>query len=268
MAGVFDRAAPTYDAVGVPWFTPIAEGLVAALAPEAGQRALDIGCGRGAALWSLAAAVGAEGSVTGIDLAPAMIELTRADATARGLANVDLQVMDAVSPDLPAGSYDLVASSLVLFFLPEPLEPLRRWRDLVKPGGRLGISTFGDRDDTWVQIDEAFKPYLPPFLLDARTSGSRGPFAADEGVEDLFRSAGLDSVRTAGQEVVSVLRDPEHWVQWSWSHGQRAMWEFVPEADRPKVQAQATAVLETMRGSDGHVELRQRVRYTVGVRAS
>ncbi len=27
MAGVFDRAADTYDAVGVPWFGPIAQGL-------------------------------------------------------------------------------------------------------------------------------------------------------------------------------------------------------------------------------------------------
>ncbi|CAA9310725.1 MAG: hypothetical protein AVDCRST_MAG16-123, partial [uncultured Frankineae bacterium] len=28
VAGVFDRAADTYDAIGVPWFGPIAQGLV------------------------------------------------------------------------------------------------------------------------------------------------------------------------------------------------------------------------------------------------
>ena len=45
VAAVFDRVADTYDAVGVPWFTPIAERLVAEMAPAPGERALDIGTG-------------------------------------------------------------------------------------------------------------------------------------------------------------------------------------------------------------------------------
>jgi ubiquinone/menaquinone biosynthesis C-methylase UbiE len=61
VAAVFDRVADTYDAVGIPWFTPIAERLVAELVPAPGERALDIGTGRGAALWALAEAVGATG---------------------------------------------------------------------------------------------------------------------------------------------------------------------------------------------------------------
>ncbi len=78
VAAVFDRSADTYDSVGVPWFAPIAQRLVRELAPATGQRALDIGCGRGAALFALAAGVGPTGVVTGIDLAPAMIAATRA----------------------------------------------------------------------------------------------------------------------------------------------------------------------------------------------
>ena len=100
VAGVFDRSAATYDAVGVAWFTPIAELLVAELAPQPGVHALDIGCGRGAALWPLAQAVGPAGAVTGIDLSTAMVEATRKDVSARGLSNVDLQVMNASAPDL------------------------------------------------------------------------------------------------------------------------------------------------------------------------
>jgi ubiquinone/menaquinone biosynthesis C-methylase UbiE len=266
VAGVFDRSAATYEAVGVPWFTPIGEGLVRALAPQPGERALDIGCGRGAALWPLVEGVGPAGSVTAFDLAPAMVELTRRDVEARGLDNVDLHVMDASAPGLPADAYDVIASSLVLFFLGEPVEALRRWRALAKPGGRIGISTFGDRAEKWVQLDGVFAPYVPPFLRHARTNMARGPFGSDEGVAELFTAAGLEQVRTTGEEIAAPLDGPQHWVQWSWSHGQRTMWEFVPEAERPTVEAQALEVLATMQDADGRIDLRQRVRYTVGVR--
>jgi hypothetical protein len=195
-----------------------------------------------------------------------MVELTRRDVEARGLDNVDLHVMDASAPGLPADAYDVIASSLVLFFLGEPVEALRRWRALAKPGGRIGISTFGDRAEKWVQLDGVFAPYVPPFLRHARTNMARGPFGSDEGVAELFTAAGLEQVRTTGEEIAAPLDGPQHWVQWSWSHGQRTMWEFVPEAERPTVEAQALEVLATMQGSDGRIDLRQRVRYTVGVR--
>ena len=62
MATLFDRLADTYDAVGVDFIAPIAEGLVLELDPQPGERALDVGCGKGAALVPLAAAVGATGA--------------------------------------------------------------------------------------------------------------------------------------------------------------------------------------------------------------
>lgn len=52
-------------------------------------------------------------------------------------------VADARSPGLPPASFDVVASSLVLFFLQEPVDALRAWTALLVPGGRLGIATFG-----------------------------------------------------------------------------------------------------------------------------
>lgn len=269
VAAVFDRAAATYEAVGVPWFDPIAEQLVAELAPRPGERVLDVGCGRGGALWPLAQAVGPAGAVTGLDLAPGMIEATHADVQARGLVDVvQLHVMDAAAPDLPAGSFDLIASSLVLFFLPEPLSALRAWRDLLAPGGRLGVSTFAERDPLWVALDDLFTPHLPPQLLDARASGSRGPFASDEGVAALFAEAGLTGVRTTSSEVTARFDNVEHWVAWSWSHGQRVMWECVPEPERAPLQAAAARMLGSApTREDGKLALTQRVRFTTAVRS-
>ena len=91
---VFDGAADTYDAVGVSMFQPIAEQLVTDLSPRSGERALDVGCGRGAVLFRLADAVGPTGRAIGIDLSPRMVEATTADAGAAGLA-VEVSVGDA-----------------------------------------------------------------------------------------------------------------------------------------------------------------------------
>jgi len=165
VAAVFDKVADTYDAVGVPWFEPIAEGLVAEVAPAPGERVVDLGTGRGAALWPLAHAVGATGHVTGLDLAAQMIAATRADVLARGLTTVDLVVADASSPELPDAGFDLAVASLVLFFLPDPAAALRAWHHLLVPGGRLGVSTFGPRGAVWEDLDDVFTPFLPPACL-------------------------------------------------------------------------------------------------------
>lgn len=266
VAATFNRVADEYEAVGVPWFVPIAEQLVSLLSPVDGERALDIGTGRGAALWPLVDAVGPRGHVTGIDLAERMVDATRADAQARGATNVDLAVANAMNPALPAGSFDLIAASLVLFFLPDPLAGLRAWVELLVPGGRLGISTFGARDAVWERVDDVFTPYLPPQLLDARTSGERGPFASDAGVEGLFTGAGLVDVRTSNLDVAVRFADTEAWRRWTWSHGQRTHWDAVPEEHRADVLEAADAVLATARDADGTVTLTQSVRYTLGVR--
>ena len=50
VAAVFDGAAETYDRVGVDLFQPIAARLVEELQPRAGERVVDMGCGRGAVL--------------------------------------------------------------------------------------------------------------------------------------------------------------------------------------------------------------------------
>jgi ubiquinone/menaquinone biosynthesis C-methylase UbiE len=264
VAALFDRVADTYDAVGVEWFGPIGRGLVAELGPTAGERALDIGCGRGAVLFPLAVAVGTTGRVLGIDLAPRMVELTAADAS--GLEQVELRVADAASPALLPASFDVVASSLVLFFLPDPAAALRTWANLLVPGGRLGVATFGEQDPRWRVLEQLFMPHLPPAMLDARTSGRNGPFASDAGVAALLSGAGLVEVRTAQLTVTPVFDDPEHWLRFSRSHGQRAMWDAVPADQRDRLLREVVDRLEGMRDDDGRIRLTQQARYTLGRR--
>ena len=267
VAAVFDAAAQSYDMVGVEFFQPIAARLVTELAPVAGQRVLDIGCGRGAVLLRLANAVGDTGEATGLDLAPAMVAAAAGEAQQAGL-RVKLLVGDAQEPDLPAGFFDAVTASLVLFFLPDPAAAVRAWRNLLVVGGDIAVSTFGDYTPGWKQVDEVFDPFLPPGMRDARTSGKQGLFATDDGVEQLLTDAGLTAVRTVRDVVLVRFDSAEHWHRWTMSTGQRFFWQLVPDANREQVQARAYAAVEATRerNPDGRIGFDQQVRYTLGKR--
>ncbi|NUO89939.1 MAG: class I SAM-dependent methyltransferase, partial [Dermatophilaceae bacterium] len=130
VARLFDLLAPHYDQGGVPWFGPIASRLLELVAPAPGERAADIGCGRGAVTLSLAEAVGHDGHVTAVDLSPAMVELLTTRAVELGVGNIETRVGDSSEVGLESGTYDLVTASLVLFFTPDPLDALSHWVSL------------------------------------------------------------------------------------------------------------------------------------------
>jgi SAM-dependent methyltransferase len=107
--------------------------LLLPLLPPAPARVADLGSGTG----SLAVLLAEAGHrVSGLDLAPRMVEAARAKAAAAGLA-VDFTVGDAALPPWPAGEFDVVFARHVLWALPDPAAGLRRWLRLLAPGGRL-----------------------------------------------------------------------------------------------------------------------------------
>jgi ubiquinone/menaquinone biosynthesis C-methylase UbiE len=261
----FDKVADSYDATGHDFMGPIAAGLVEELAVQPGERVLDVGCGRGAALLPLAEAAGASGRVIGIDLSPRMIELTTADVAAAGFdATVEVRVGDAQEPGVPDGSIDVVASSLVLFFLPDPSAALVAWRATLVDGGRVGVSTFGPLDDEW-DVDQVFRPYVPENLPDPRYRVG-GPFADDGAMEELLAAAGFTDVRTVTTVVPVRFTDVDDWHRWSMSAGQRRIWDTIPDDERDAVLADAAARLDGCRRPDGAMGFDQGVRYTLGVR--
>lgn len=264
MTAVFDGAAATYDAVGVSFFQPIAAGLVDQLAIQPGEHVLDIGCGRGAALFPMARAATEAGRVVGFDLSPNMVASTAADLGAAGL-DVEVTVGDAQEPTV-TGPFDVIGASLVLFFLPDPLEALRSWLGLLRPGGRVGISTFGDFSPAWHEVDAVFRPYLPPTMADPRTQTAESPFGSDAGVERLFSEAGFESIRTSHLTVEARFDDVDQWYRWTWSQGQRRMWGLVPEGERDAVIAEAAKRLEATRDASGRMGFDQAIRYTLGTR--
>lgn len=260
----FDNVADDYDASGVDFFKPIAQRLIDELAPQPGERALDVGCGRGAALIPLANHVGSSGLAIGIDASARMVELTLADIEA---STVDASVLvgDAMAPDFPPESFDIVCSSLVLFFLPDPATALHIWRGLLVDGGRVGTSTFGPYSESWQRVDEVLRPYVPP-QPDARTTGKEGPFSSAAATERLFANAGFVDVHTVEFDLPVRFDDPEQWYRWSMSVGQRRAWDAIPAADHEAVKAAALAAADEARMDDGRIGFDQGVRLTLARR--
>jgi SAM-dependent methyltransferase len=172
-----------------------------------------------------------------------------------------------MAPVVAPSSFDLISSSLVLFFLPDPLEALRAWHVLLVEGGRIGVSTFGPCDDRWREhVDATLASFRPPEWKDARTTGAQGAVASDEGMEQLLSDAGFRAVRTVTTTVSPRFDDAAHWKRFSMSVGQRQFWDAVPEDRREEVERACFAAVERCRTPDGRLGFDQEIRYTLGRR--
>jgi 2-polyprenyl-6-hydroxyphenyl methylase / 3-demethylubiquinone-9 3-methyltransferase len=118
---------------------PVRLGFVAEHARLAGARALDVGCGGGL----LSEALSRSGArVTGIDLAPGMIEVARLHAAEERL-EIDYRVTAA--EELAASNahgFDVITCMEMLEHVPQPAQMLATLGSLVRPGGSVFVSTL------------------------------------------------------------------------------------------------------------------------------
>lgn len=140
----FDRLASRWwDADGesrpLHDLNPVRLRYIASHAVLQGAVALDVGCGGGLLSEALAAS-GAR--VTAIDLAPAVLDVARLHLLESGL-EVDYREISAedLAAEAPA-RFDVVTCMEMLEHVPDPASVIRACADLLKPGGRLLLSTL------------------------------------------------------------------------------------------------------------------------------
>lgn len=116
--------------------------LVADARVRSGLRVLDLGSGTGYPALLAAQAVGANGSVMGIDLAEHMLAVAEKKATRLGLQNVTFRVGDVSTLPFESASFDAVTSRFCLMFLPEIPKAAAEITRVLKPGGWVAVAVW------------------------------------------------------------------------------------------------------------------------------
>lgn len=118
---------------------PARLGYVAARVPLRGAAVLDVGCGGGL----LSEALAKEGAeVTAIDLAPELVKVARLHGLESGVkVDYRVQSVEDLAAERP-GAFDAVTCMEMLEHVPDPASVLRACAALLKPGGRLFVSTL------------------------------------------------------------------------------------------------------------------------------
>ncbi len=235
--------------------TPFYAALFDAVALQAGDRVLDVGCGFGHTSLEAAARVTPHGTVVGVDLSPAMLAAARERVA--GVDAVTLLTADAQVHPFEA-EYDAVISGFGVVFFEEPQVAFANLRTALRPGGRLGFVCWrGPLQSQWIAVATAA---IAPVLKRAPAMaepGVPGPYAFADGdrlrgvlVASGFRDVSVEAI-TRPQRIAADVDDAVSYVL-SLQEG-KGLLEGVPGHVRENATAALKAAFTPYAGPDGVV---------------
>ena len=237
---------------------PVSAWLIDAIAPQPGQRVLELAAGLGET-GMLTAELLAPGGVAIIsDQAEGMLAAARERAAAIGLDNVEFAVLNAEWIDLPVASVDAVVCRWGYMLMADPSAALAETRRVLRAGGRLALAV-------WDEIERNPWARLPAVELTERglttppVNGAPGPFALGdrERVHELLERAGFTEVRV---EAIDLPRRHASFEEF-WSSTldlSRVFHDAVlarPPSEIAEIEASVAARFAPYTGADGTLEI-------------
>ena len=177
------------------------------LAPAAGERILEVGCGSGALCRLMASSVVPGGHITGLDISPDMAAMARRYVADAGIS--DAGIADAVTFDAgsaeglpyPDAAFDAAFAARLMLHVERPEVVLRQMMRVVRRGGRIVLM---DWDWETVAVDHPDRE-LTHRLLHWRCDHHGGNNWSGRQLQRLMLDAGLHDVRVT--PVVTIVHD-------------------------------------------------------------
>lgn len=242
--------AETYDRVSDLQFEG-GKGLAERLGLEEGARVLDVGCGTGRLAHWIAERVGIMGAVTGIDPLEERILIARS----RG-GNVRFEVGHA--EDLRAfedASFDAVCMSSVLHWVTDKARALAEVRRVLRPGGRLGVTTQPHELFKAGTVGLVLEPLLTRAPYAGRVDGSMLTFANSRctttDLVSLVLESRLDLAELHVRQSVRTYASGEAVVDFIEASSFGTFLRPVPEELRLSLREDLIAAFDARKGSEG-----------------
>jgi ubiquinone/menaquinone biosynthesis C-methylase UbiE len=233
----YDAAADRYDDSALGFWARSGERTVERLGLQPGMSVLDVACGSGASTLPAARRVGPRGSVVGIDLSEQMLAMGRAKARRAHLDQIEFRQGDMNATGFPDASFDAVVCVFGISFAPD-MERLvaELWR-MVKPGGRLAVTTWGPR--LWSPLYDVWRDAVRAERADLVSDFHPWHrITTPTAVAQLLRSAGVprETTRVLPEFDVWPLRSAHDW--WSIVMGSGLRWTMdqLPPDARDRVR--------------------------------
>ena len=172
-------------------FAPITQGLVEDGQIGSQHAVLDIATGPGEPALSVAALVGPEGKIFGIDAIPEMVAAARRAADRLGLKNAQFDVAFADHLPFPADTFDAVVSRFGVMFFPSPIDAIGEILRVLKPGRKLALAVwrFAERNPFHYSLSRVIDRFVdsPPPAPDALDAFR---FATPGKLQEILNEAG------------------------------------------------------------------------------
>ncbi len=231
----YNAASDLYDHTANSFWERLGRRTIERLDLRPGARVLDVCCGSGASAIPAAEAVDRNGSVLGVDLSEKLLELARAKARSSGLANVEFRAGDMLALDLPDAAFDAVVCVFGIFFVPDMPAAARELWKRVRPGGRLAITTWGER---------VFEPANAVFwesVREVRPDLYKGFNPWDRicdpaSVRSMLAEAGVFTNDVMVEGGLHAIGSPEDWWSIIMGTGYRGTIEQLSPAERERVR--------------------------------
>ncbi|WP_457148907.1 class I SAM-dependent methyltransferase [Mycobacterium sp. URHB0021] len=195
-------AAENYQRDFVPAIAePVSRDLLHAANLQRGERVLDVACGTGLISRLASECVGADGSVTGIDIAPDMIEVAKSVAAPDG-AKIDWRIADAATLPIPDDSVDVVLCQMALMFMDNRAAAVAEMHRVLKHSGRVAINTPGRIQPVFELMERAIVEHISTDLggfvgavFSINNPDELAAFLRDHGFRDVSASVSTTTFR-------------------------------------------------------------------------